>query len=587
VREVSCKAVRMIVEAVQDAGLDVSGLARGLPLTLAEITDPRARIDWDLFAEVLARVEALTRDVLTPEAIGERIMKVPSFDLLRRAGQLVVSPRQLYEIGTRLVAPALFPNVVVTSRWLASGRLVVEGALLPGYRESVFFFRVCHGNVAALPRALDLPPATIEEQTFTGRTGRLVLLPPPSHTLGVRLRRGARALGALGEGWRALLNQQRELEESLAALRTSRHELQQLLERLPDGVVIHQGGVFRWANAALAEILGVPSAEALTGRHLLDFVPADEREALALAMRRAAPQEIGGMAREYRVLRPDGSLRRVQQGTVQIVEFHGEQARLVVLRDVTEQQRLREQAAISDRLASIGTLAAGVAHEINNPLAYVRLSLEMASRHVSGAGEGAPSLEASLALAREGTERAIRIVSDLRMLSRLHDEPTEAVDVPALLDSTLMLAEGAIATKARVVRGYGATPLSLAPRGRLGQVFLNLLANAADAIPEGAPDAHVVRATTRTDAKGRAVVEITDSGGGIAPEIAHKVFDPFFTTKPIGEGTGLGLAICHRIVAELGGEITFESAPGATTFRVTLPAAAGAVVAPTRSVRRG
>jgi CheY-like chemotaxis protein len=110
---------------------------------------------------------------------------------------------------------------------------------------------------------------------------------------------------------------------------------------------------------------------------------------------------------------------------------------------------------------------------------------------------------------------------------------------------------------------------------------LNLLTNAADAIPEGSPDAHAVRVATRVDDAGLVVVEVEDTGHGIPREIAGRVFDPFFTTKPVGSGTGLGLTMCHRIVTELGGRIEFHSVPGATAFRVLLPPARSGVVAPT------
>jgi two-component system cell cycle sensor histidine kinase/response regulator CckA len=574
-REVSCRATRILLEALDGSDVSIATLVQGLPCSLTELRDPSGRIDWDVFAELLARLDSVCGDRLSPEDIGARMLKVPSFDLLRRAGQLLVSPRQLYEVGARLVAPALFSNVIVRNEWLPSGRLVMTGELLAGYRESATYFRICHANAAELPRLLGLPASTIEEQVLKGRRARLVLLPPASHTLAARIGRSARFVGALGEAWRGVARQQRELEASIAALRTSRHEYQQLIERLPDGVMIHRNGVVRWGNAALIAIFGAQRLEDIVGRSLLDFVPPEDRAPIALAMRRAATNEVSDARHEYRVLGAEGVVRRIQSGTAQLVDFEGEPARLVVLHDVTEQHRLREQAAISDRLASIGALAAGVAHEVNNPLTYVKLSLEIASREVAALGDTARTakLQASLGHVREGTDRVLGIVRDLKMLSRIHDEPSEAVDLPALLDSTLALAGRAIASKAQIVRAYGPTPPALATRGGLGQVFLNLLTNAADAIPEGAPSHHVIRVTTRSDAAGRAVVEITDSGCGIRPDIGTRVFDPFFTTKPVGSGTGLGLPMCHRIVTELNGEIAFESAPGATTFRVTFPAA--------------
>ncbi len=565
----------MFLEVLDDAGVAADALVDGLPLTLDELRDPAARIDWDLYAEVLTRLEALGGEALPPEEIGRRIVHVPSFHFLRRVGQLLVGPKQLYEVGFRLLTPTLYSNVAVEIVERDTGRLVITAELAEGSRESNVFFRICAGNLAAAPTVLDLPPATIEDQELSGRTWRLVLLPPASHTLARRLRRRVRALGAVADGWRGVVRQQREIEESLAVLRTSRQELQQLIERLPDGVLIHRNGILRWANAALLDIVGAERLEHVVGRSLTEFVPPEEQEVLIAQVRRAATNQVRPRRSECRVVRADGTHRLVQYGTAQSVTFEGEPARLVILRDVTEQHRLREQAAISERLASIGALAAGVAHEINNPLAYVRLSLEVAAREAAKLAVDVQTseLHASLARASEGTDRVLGISRDLKMLARASDDASEPVDVVEVLDASLSLAGRSIATKARLVRRYGPTPPTLADRGKLGQVFLNLVANAADAIPAGSPLEHEIRVTTRTDATGEVVVEISDTGCGIPADVAARVFDPFFTTKPDGAGMGLGLAICHRIVAELKGGITFTSTPGATSFRVVLPAA--------------
>src|SRR5574338_885993 len=112
-REVSCRAARMVLEVLEDAGISTEGLADGLPVTLAHLYDANARIDWNVYAEFLARVEERCGDRLSPEEIGARILKVPSFDVLRRASKLLFSPRHLYAVGTRLVAPAMFSNVIV------------------------------------------------------------------------------------------------------------------------------------------------------------------------------------------------------------------------------------------------------------------------------------------------------------------------------------------------------------------------------------------------------------------------------------------------------------------------------------------
>ena len=576
-REVSGRAVRSVLEVLEDARIPLEPLVREARMPLEALRGP-SRIDWDAFATLIEAVDATCRDRLTLDDIGMRLLRVPSLQFLRLAARLVVSPRQLYVIANRMVAPAMFSNVTVSQAWLPSGRLAMTGTLADGYRPSEAVFRLCHANVIALPRLLDLPAAVVEEEVVTGRRGRLVLRLPASHTIAARVRRGGRAVVGLGAALRGIARQQAELEESIAALRASRHEQRELLERLPEGVLIHRHGNVVWANAALLAALGLERLDQLVGRHLLELVPPEDRAGIRAAMAAARPNQVPAERLEYRVQRADGTVCRLEAGTTQPVDFEGARARLVVLRDVTEQHRLRDQLALAERMALLGRLSAGVAHEINNPLAYAHASIEVAARELEKLEEPVRTrLEEALGRAREGAERVRGIVRDLRTLSRAEDGPTEAVDLPALLDSTIALAANAIAAKARLVRRYDDVPPARAARGRLGQLFLNLLLNAADAIPDGAADHHAIRVATSCDARGRAIVEISDTGVGIPPEHAGRVFEPFFTTKPAGAGTGLGLAICHRIVTQLGGEITLASSSGAgTTFRVALLAASDA-----------
>jgi signal transduction histidine kinase/CheY-like chemotaxis protein len=255
---------------------------------------------------------------------------------------------------------------------------------------------------------------------------------------------------------------------------------------------------------------------------------------------------------------------------------------LHVLRARAERARVNARLAEADRLAAVGTLAAGVAHEINNPLAYLLGGLEYLQRELSALAPAlagrADELREVVAEMRTGGERIRHIVRDLKTFSRADEETSAEVDLRRLAESSLHLAGHELARRARVVRDLGPVPPVRANEGRIGQVLLNLLVNAAQALPEGTPGAHEVRVATRTDGAGRAVIEVSDTGPGIAPEIQGRIFEPFFTTKPQGVGTGLGLWISRNIVAAAGGTLEVESAPGAgATFRVVLPpAAAGA-----------
>jgi two-component system, cell cycle sensor histidine kinase and response regulator CckA len=251
------------------------------------------------------------------------------------------------------------------------------------------------------------------------------------------------------------------------------------------------------------------------------------------------------------------------------------------LRALADPSSVEVQRAETERMASLGTLAAGVAHEINNPLAYVLGSLELGIRELSDLqallGEDAgPELRlvssalSALDNARDGAERVRNIVRDLRDFSRAAVLGSEAVNVEAVLDATIRVAWNEIRHRARVIKCYSGISRVSGDQARLGQVFLNLIVNAAQAI-DGDPAANEITISTREE-HGKAVIEVSDTGTGIGDQQAARIFDPFYTTKPQGSGVGLGLAICHRIVTALGGEISVSSAPKrGTTFRVVLP----------------
>jgi signal transduction histidine kinase/CheY-like chemotaxis protein len=255
-----------------------------------------------------------------------------------------------------------------------------------------------------------------------------------------------------------------------------------------------------------------------------------------------------------------------------------------VLRGRAERAGLEAHLVEADRLAAVGTLAAGVAHEINNPLSYLLGGLEYLEREIAGLAPALPGRldEAQRVLGemRAGGARIRHIVRDLKTFSR-QDEARVTVDVRWVAESSIHMAAHEIRHRAQLARDFGPVPPVHGSEARLGQVLLNLLVNAAHAISEGSPLTNEVRVTTRTDGSGRAVVEVADTGSGIAPEHLKRIFEPFFTTKPHGVGTGLGLWISRNLVSALGGEIQVESTAGAgTVFRVVLPPAPAHVRAP-------
>jgi len=251
--------------------------------------------------------------------------------------------------------------------------------------------------------------------------------------------------------------------------------------------------------------------------------------------------------------------------------------------DVRNEELVQAQVALTraDRLAALGQLAAGVGHEINNPLTYVMTNLRELVEQLPTADSAAERINlAGLASeALDGTERIRRVVSDLRLLSRSREnDQLESVDVHHVLGDALKLAEHVLKYRARINEDYGDVPHVKAESQRLAQVFVNLLVNAAQAIPEDSSDRGIITVRTRRSDTGRAIIEVSDDGLGISPQHVGRVFEPYFTTKTQGEGTGLGLFVSLGIVRSFGGEIEVESQLGrGTTVRVTLPASETAV----------
>jgi signal transduction histidine kinase len=243
-----------------------------------------------------------------------------------------------------------------------------------------------------------------------------------------------------------------------------------------------------------------------------------------------------------------------------------------------ESRRMQQQLLISDRLASIGMVAASIAHEINNPLAYVLGNVEFALEKLGAlSGEANAPAELSevmeaLQHAREGSERIRVTTRDLKVFCRTDEETRTCVNVRKVMESAISMAWNEIRHRARLVRHFEPIPGVEGNENRLGQVFLNLLVNAAQALPERPLEQNEITIHLRAR-DGRVVIEVRDTGSGIAPADQKRIFEPFYTTKPKGIGTGIGLSICRSIVSDLGGQISVESKLGeGTVFRITLPA---------------
>ncbi len=356
------------------------------------------------------------------------------------------------------------------------------------------------------------------------------------------------------------------------ALRASDARFRRLMEDAPDGVVISRRGNVLWANDAAARLLGVRDGAALVGRSLDDHLDAEGARVMRERIAHSMATGERGLPHEYRARREDGSFV-VAEITSHGIDYDGGPAVIAFARDVTERAALQGQLARADRLSALGTLAAGVAHEINNPLTYVSLGVDALERMVRAqiSPEQSPRVHQLLTEIRHGATRVAAIVRELNAYSHFDEDARGPIDLREVFASVERLVAHHLLGRARLHINHRDTPLVLGNAGRLEQVFVNLVMNAVQALSENEAE-NRVDVFTKRGANGHAVVEVHDNGPGIPSELLGRVFDPFFTTKPPGVGTGLGLSICHRIVTQLGGEITIESDRG-TVARVTLPAA--------------
>jgi signal transduction histidine kinase len=239
----------------------------------------------------------------------------------------------------------------------------------------------------------------------------------------------------------------------------------------------------------------------------------------------------------------------------------------------------KQRLAAADRMAALGTLASGIAHEINNPLTYVIANLQTLAERLPAAPDPATrELAEAVAEALDGAERIRKLVKQVQMVSPgQHQERVTTVALRDVLHTALALTENQIKHRAHLVSDMDQDLYVRGDWERLEQLFVNLLLNAVQALPEGRANENQVRISLRElPGQDAAVASIEDTGTGIPLEVQERIFQPFFTTKPIGQGKGLGLSICRGIVTALGGQISFQSEPAnGTTFRVVLPTTAG------------
>ena len=585
-REVSSQTVLLVGDGLAHRGMALAPLLEGLGFTEEDLADPKGRLDWEDWVVLLERVE---------EAVGgpEELSRLFVPNAGARTGHTFVrfantflTVEDLYRLLARY---GLMRQLMVVRGRFEQGddytpRLTVT--IDPTRVGSAPTLRFMAGMLAALPGLQGLPHAKVRAHIEPHR-GVYDLTLPRSRSLISWVRRivgvvgGARAtLAELEAQTEEISLKNAELEVRVAGLAEAEASLREQGEWLDLALEEGKIGVWSWDKKSgrpryspsllrLSELPPDASTDALLAR-----IHPDDREATRQAFQFALMP--GRSEVEYRVQRADGGLAWLRATGQATRNAAGEVERVVgTVADITEQKQLETRIRFADRLIAAGTLAAGVAHEINNPLAYVLANVEHLRERTKMLGAEAPFFEQLLLETSDGVHRIRDIVRDLRTFARPEEEHVSLVDLREVAEVALRIVSHEVRHRARVETRYADGPVCvMANESRIGQVITNLLINAAQAMP--ARPAHENSIEIRVERRGDAsVLEVEDNGAGIAPQILPRLFDPFFTTKAPGEGTGLGLPVCQGIVQALNGRIEVESELGrGSTFRVWLPAAA-------------
>lgn len=370
------------------------------------------------------------------------------------------------------------------------------------------------------------------------------------------------------------------MEEREKAARTAEQQtamLRLLFESAPQLI-----GVLQLEGADMRVVEINPAGAAFMGRERAEIVGrlSSELGSSAEWVKRLNDARLSREPVRFNYTRGAGEAARVMAATVSALPFREGDAFprfAYVCEDVTDKSRFEDQLALNERMACVGRLAGGVAHEMNNPLAYVNSNVAFVTEELKDPSFGADAdrvadARDALADALGGVDRVVRIVRDLQTFVRAGDEVDGIVDVSDVLDRCVALIHNEIKHKAKLELRLSNAPIIRGNEGQLAHAAIQLLQNAAQAMPAGAHGTKRITLRTGATASGGAFFEVEDEGVGMTPDVAKRIFEPFFTTRAIGAGMGLGLTVCRNIISAHGGSISVRTAPGAgTTMRVEFP----------------
>lgn len=540
-------------------GLDE--LLEGSGYTLDGMQARRERYPWDDWARLCDRFAVLVgSEDAVASSVEQTIDDIDLTRLLFQISPMFLSASAAYRLALRYVGPSAYRGLDFSLDVLPDKSLAVAVEIPPPMRPSLAWMQIFATAMRLLPRLQSGggAEARVDIQRLDGRGCHLRVTPPPSRTILSWIRRVWARLWRGDAMLTELEHQQGDLTRAYADLAAAERTVRLTLEGLPAGVALHRGGEVVLSNAPFQRLLG---CEAVC---LVDVARAVFGETVELTA-------IDGEAAVHRTT--DG---RFLEFTSQAgPDLAGRPTTMLFVRDVTAQTTLEQRVAVHDRMVAVGTLAAGTAHEINNPLTYLMLNLnearELVTEHAAGQALDSALLGQLITDSIDGADRIRSIVAELQNFTRVRASSTRPVSMAKVVGRAVRLTTPTLKHRAAVHVDADPALWITGDENRLVQVVINLLTNAAKAIETDQEGSLHVRVRS-DDGADVVVLEVQDNGCGISTENQRQLFDPFFTTRQ-HTGTGLGLSIVHRIVTDMGGSITVDSTPGhGSCFRLAFPA---------------
>ncbi len=363
------------------------------------------------------------------------------------------------------------------------------------------------------------------------------------------------------------------LEGALQALLSRQNEFQQWTESLPDAVLVHRSETIVFSNRPAHNLFGASASE-LHGTSLDAWL-------------KVLPDAEGSSQNsEERLVELEGEMRIVSIAEIPM-EFEGAPATLALLRDLTAQRRIEKRLRLADRMTSLGSLVAGIAHELNNPMSYVLANLEMLGDEIAELPlphDRAEEIAEMLAECRDGCTRISSTVGELQRFSRPPPFGNGG-SLSQIIGSACAITGSTIRSHAALNVSIDEDAVLVEGADQLTHVLVNLLLNAAESIISGpeSEDSQAVdlRVYRQPNDNGDLIIEVADTGPGISEHLQERIFDPFYTTRLTGKATGLGLPICYSMVAAMGGDLEVQSKEGSgAVMIVRLPSDLGVLANP-------